>query len=192
LYERKSGEFHDGIENGYIEDSHIIDRESFLRVAYAIGGLASEARRTSSKQLFEKAAFDKVLTSSQKAPDILYGFLCLKRLNVIQRTFNKKPRNRYGTRQFGNALRYGKMAAVTAAHYALADMITPESIERLISSTIDDVLSRWIKFEKFAIRKKHNRDYFRKTRQTIETDFDGYYKGKTLNEDLISYFHSKA
>ena len=54
FYERKRGEFGDGIRAGYINRQNIIDREQFLRICLAIKNDPVKARSGTAHLLFEK------------------------------------------------------------------------------------------------------------------------------------------
>lgn len=51
LYERKRGEFFDGIKSGYIDGSAVIERNLFLRILYAANG---QIKKGTQKKLFQK------------------------------------------------------------------------------------------------------------------------------------------
>ena len=56
-----------------------------------------------------------------------------------------------------------------------------------------EVLERWLAFELWVIQRPKNDRYFiesvdPKTRQkTVETNFDNYYKGRTINGDIAAF-----
>ena len=50
-----------------------------------------------------------------KLEEYYFGYICLDILNQIQKKFDRVPNNRFGVINYGNALRYGKMAVVTVA-----------------------------------------------------------------------------
>ena len=59
---------------------------------------------------------------------------------------------------------------------------------------VDDILKQWQKFESYAIGLPTNSSYFKfyKDEETgveqRDLNFDNYYKGKTLDKDLLSFF----
>jgi hypothetical protein len=67
LYERKRGEFSDGVFSGYIDRSQILDRALFLRILLALSGQMARATRRrvfavhglSDEQLLDSAALDR-------------------------------------------------------------------------------------------------------------------------------------
>ncbi len=62
--------------------------------------------------------------------------------------------------------------------------LSADKINEAVSKKLLFVLEKWKEFEGFAREKTENKDYF------IEEgfDFDNYYKGKTLNKDIVEFF----
>ena len=59
----------------------------------------------------------------------------------------------------------------------------------------DLILGQWLNFEKTIAKKVHNRDYFyQETGESGQNEYyynyDGYYKGRTINRDLKDYSFS--
>jgi len=135
-YERKRGEFYDGLKNKYIDKFKIVDRELFLRICYSIVGLASQARRNSEKVLFNKDSFDNVLNKIDNYTDMFFSYLCYKKLEEIQKKYNRKTNNKFGVVNYGNALRYGKMAVVSSIYLSLSQEITTSNFENLIEECL--------------------------------------------------------
>ena len=63
--------------------------------------------------------------------------------------------------------------------------------DRSVKEVIEQTLAKWIVFENQVIEKQSNKDYFYKYQEedNIKTiyNFDGYYKGKTINKDLEEF-----
>ncbi|NII26491.1 AIPR protein [Pseudoflavitalea sp. X16] len=79
LYERKRGEFADGIFNGYIPSDSVMERNLFFRMFYCSNGRITKARE---KKLFLKQGISfQALTDSDKADNAFFGYLCFRRLN---------------------------------------------------------------------------------------------------------------
>ena len=62
-----------------------------------------------------------------------------------------------------------------------------------ISELVSNVLRKWHKFEDSILLENNNRNYFREIKD-IETgtirqilNFDGYYKGRTVNQQIKDY-----
>jgi hypothetical protein len=184
FYERKRGEFLDGLKWKYIDRSKIIDRQIALRICCAQKGLASEARRQSAKKFFEKAEFQKLLDGNVDHQVIFYGYKCFKYLGEIEKTFSGS-KNRFGVANFGQGLRYGKYAIVSVVIKTHNGGIATADYPQRAKDETDRILAKWLEFESYAMKQKHNGSYFQKTgRGKYVIDFDGYYKGSTLNQDL--------
>jgi hypothetical protein len=194
FYERKRGEFYDGIKNKYIDKTKLVDRETFLKICYATSGKESEARNFSNKVLFNKQSFDKVLNDTINFTKTFFAYLCHKKLDEIQKSFNAQPNNKYGVVNYGNALRYGKMAVISVCYSMVNESINADNITELVDTYVEMVLLKWQSFENYILNQPHNKDYFIKyvdlesNTETLELNFDNYYKGKTLNSDLKNYF----
>ena len=195
FYERKRGEFYDGLQAGYVDQAKVVDRVEFLRASYATLGFPAEARRTSENRLFRKDRFDKVVGDGSTLPSMFFSYLCYKKLAKMSRKFRNEPNNRYGVLNYGSALRFGRLAVVFVAHSILNADVTSLNIHSLVDDSITTVLSKWLDFEEFAKSQKKNyhRNYFRRIadpasgKETLETNFDGYYKGVTLSSDLVDF-----
>jgi len=188
-YERKLGEFADGLRDGYIDRAQVLDREIFLRVCMACDFRVSEARRNSAKQIFAEDSFTRTLRSTSRIPEFFFAYCYHTALTAIERTFSRDRQNRYGVANFGQALRYGKFAVVAVCN-ALTKGHEPEGSTALV----ERVLEQWLTFEANAVSKHTNRDYFAtyKDPETGENrqelNFSGYYKGSTIADDLRAHF----
>lgn len=193
FYERKRGEFLDGLRQKYIDSHRIIDRELVLRVCCALKGQVSEARRQSAKKLFAKAAFSNLIDGRTDHRAVFFGFKCLEYLGSVERSFAASPNNRFGVANFGQGLRYGRYAIASVASRAHSKDIPNEGYDQKAKEETDKVLARWLGFESYVILQRHNGAYFLKTKdpntgqEILEVNFDGYYKGSTLNRDLKSF-----
>ncbi|WP_084151429.1 AIPR family protein [Paracidovorax oryzae] len=68
LYERKRGEFADGVEMGYIDKNSVIERNLFLRLVYASNGNPSKGNR---RKLFSQNDFSDIEIEN---PSVLNNF----------------------------------------------------------------------------------------------------------------------
>lgn len=188
FYQRKSGEYGEGIKNKYIKRDQIIDRELIMRLALAVNGEPSKARRSGEKVLFKKNNFDQVLVDSSKYKEYVYAFTVHTRLISIQNGFKDYDGNKDGVVNYGYSLRFGKLSVV----YAVMKSLSNHDFSK-IEANIDIILSKWLDFEKYVISLDSNKSYFREVvdQDTQEVrlilNFDGYYKGKTLNSQLEKY-----
>lgn len=193
FYERKRGEFLDGLRLNYIDKSKIIDRDVAMRICSTLKGQASQARRQGAKSFFTKAAFDKLLDNSVDYKAIFFGFKCLEYLYELEGSFASSEGNKFGIVNFGQGLRYGKYAIIYAASKHHDKKMPPDDYEQKAKDAAGKVLAKWIAFESYAVQQSHNNTYFyeiqnEKTGQKIlEVNFDGYYKGKTLDRDLQAF-----
>lgn len=192
FYNRKLGEFYDGITHNYITRDKIIDRTTFMRVAFAVQGEVTKARRNGEDVLFRQENFDKILLDTEIYKKYMYGYFSHLYLNNLEKKYSNSQNNKYGINTYGYALRYGK--------YAVTYIVTKNYLETLELSEYktnaemytDIVLAQWLEFEKNITKKAHNHDYFYKTTDENGVtenyyNFDGYYKGRTINKDLSQY-----
>jgi hypothetical protein len=194
FYERKRGEFLDGLRQDYIRSNQVISRETVLRVCCALKGQVSEARRQSSKKLFSKHSFDSLLDDGVSHKAVFYGVKCFEHLAVTEKQFSGSLTNKFGVANYGQGLRYGKYAIVAVVCKELSPELVIQDYEEKVKEETDAVLQRWIEFESYVKTLSHNRAYFSKTKdpdtgkEVLEVNFDGYYKGSTLNRDIGTFF----
>lgn len=195
FYERKRGEFWNGLQDKYIDASSIIDRETFLRICVACNGLAAEAKGSSETDLFKEEKLYSMLCDSQKSKLYFFGYLCYDRLNRIHQILYKDRFNRHGTVQYGNALRYGKFAVISAVTGKLTSDFTGKELSDRVNQIIDEYLGKWLAFERHISKLEKNKDYFVPMTDSetgslrYEMNYANYYKGRTLNSDLKAYFN---
>jgi len=188
-YERKRGEFADGIRDGYIKRAQIIDRDIFLRVCMSCDLRSAQARRNGSEQIFREDNFQNALNNVKRLPEYMFAYLSWHRLGEIEKLFKNDANNAYGVINYGQALRYGKFAVVAACNAYTSD----KRIDN-VNNTVDLVLSKWLDYEKYAIEQRTNYAYFITTTDEetgdkySEMNFSGYYKGRTLDDDIKDYF----
>jgi len=196
LYERKDGEFYDGLRNHYIDRSRVIDRITLLRMTYAMMGFPSQSR-SGANTLFKPDRLDRILKNAREAPRMLFAYLCSVKLDSLKKKFNKARNNKAGVVTYGNALRWGQPSVVYVCCAQLRARITAQNIDTLVNSTVNKVIQRWPAYETYVQKGRHNSRYFIKRydangKETLETNFDGYYKGETLRADLDKFFKLQA
>lgn len=81
LYERKRGEFADGISNKYISDEQILERNLFLRIYYAIKG---ELDKSVNRKVFVKHKLEEENINIENLDEFYFGFLCFQKLNPVK------------------------------------------------------------------------------------------------------------
>lgn len=195
-YERKRGEFGDGIRNKYIDRHMIIGRDHFLRICLSCDSKPAQARRNSELQNFITSNFETILYDSSRYREYFYGLVCYEILDQIHASLNKDSKNLHGELNFGNALRYGKYAVTSVANYKFEESIHTNDFRNHAQQNVNSILKKWIDFEKHVEGLIHNRIYFRElfddeTQKTrLELNYTGYYKGRTINQDLLEYFEN--
>lgn len=177
FYERKAGEFADGLDEQYIKSESVVDREILMRVALAGDLRVSESRRSISKY-FSQEAFDQDILDASRFKQYAFGYLCHKELLGIQRS-RRRANDKFGTRMFGDALRYGKFAVV-----AICMKLATGNYEQGVQPVVKQVLGQWKSFEGKAKKLPANGEYFKGTRAP---GMVAYYKGKSINADLANY-----
>ena len=198
FYERKKGEFFDGLKHHYLNSDSLIDRELLLRIAFAISGSPEGARRSSGNVLFAKQTFDSIYKSSNEYRELFFSYLCYQRLGEIQGGFSSDPNNRFGVANYGNALRYGKFAVLYVTRSQLKQGIVPSNVNDLAKSAVNHALDRWLEFEDYAKKRAGNHAYFYEVldevtgEKSLETNFDSYYKVINVRRDLDKFFQIKA
>ena len=181
-YERKRGEFGDGIRKKYISRSKIIDREQFLRICLAVADDPVGARSKSQSKLFDKRTFDTIMPEDLDYRRCMYSYLAFERItDYTSSSSNVKNLARYA------------IACVVSHRYN--EHINPSDFDDSISRELSEIISRWEDFEKSIRSDETNKKYYfrevydQKTgEKTIETNWGAYYKGRTLNQDLKKYF----
>lgn len=174
-YERKRGEFSDGLRSGYITETSLVDRDKLVRVCLAGDYKISQARSSISK--FYQP---QVLESLLRVKDIAkyaYGYELLQLIEGLRRSKPKKPGDRYKTELYGQGLRYGQYALLAACiNRGLPNAKTAEE-------TLLKLIAQWQAFETWAVKEKTNSAY----KVDKSFDFANYYKGATVGADVKKY-----
>ena len=181
FYERKKGEFHNGIERKYIEKSFLINRFDLLKAYLAWQGDAANARRSGSDAMFKEKRFKEIM---KQLKDFKKMFLAYKVLKAIESYEKSQPNNK-----FGSSIKYGKMGIIAAISKAKIsdEEITSDSIDNLVGSQIKSVELRWEEFIKWVTGEPENKAYINEN----VLDQDVYYKGRTVNNDIDKFFRPK-
>lgn len=198
FYHRKTGEFTEGIEKGYISKDQIISRNTIIRIIYAMNGRVNAARRNSEDALYNMNDYEKFFNidiGSEGYDRIYFLYIAFKYLE-------KKENSRSN---YGEGLRYGKYAIINVISKFLTDEYF-DGTEDSLNSIADEILDQWKDFEHMQSNKKSNIDYFYEKEEILKQenkngkekmenlvittrveDFDNYYKGSTINNDLNDY-----
>jgi hypothetical protein len=179
FYERKSGEFFDGLHKMYIKKDLIIDRSKFLRGYHAYKGFAKDARSKSDDDLFKEENFKKIIPSSFNYKEMFFSYSIYNKCQYLKR---KAPFNK-----LQSSLKYGKYALVAATGcYIKKKLLIIDPVDdKKIENACKAVLKKWENFERKIRRKISNKSY---RTEKKGFDFDNYYKGTTLDKDINEYF----
>lgn len=181
-YERKLGEFGDGIRKKYIDRSKIVDRELFLRICLAVNDDPVRARSTSINRLFEKPLFSSIIPDTSDYRRFMYAYMAFERItDYDSSSYNVKNLARFA------------IACVVSHRYN--DTIGPSEFSDSISVELSNVILKWEDFEKYVRADDDNKYYYfheifdpNTGERTVEANWSAYYKGRTLNRDLKLFF----
>jgi len=157
----------------------------------ACDGFPAQARRSSGRVIFREDNFTYFLNNPSRAIQYYYAYLCHQYLGTLERSMAEDKEDIYGTVNYGQALRYGKYALTSVV--ARKFFIDSESLSN-VEAHVSNVIDRWLGFENYVTNKNENYQYFstfedEDSEYTIrEYNYDGYYKGRTLNDDLVEFF----
>jgi hypothetical protein len=150
LYERKRGEFGDGLYNNYIQIGQIIERNLFFKNYYAANGQILLSRQ---KKLFLKQQFNEdTLDDYDKLDNFYFGYLSSEKLYKKTSAFQKIE------------------TSLNAKIYAFTKLYKQgpiESFKAVIDVNIDDFQERWKMFINEAY-KTPNYDKKKKDKLTGE------------------------
>jgi hypothetical protein len=191
FYERKKGEYFNGIQEGYITEGFVINRNDFTRAYLAYKGKPKEARQISKETLFEKNYFCRVIDSPSNYTKMFYTWLLLRYLRAVEyntkRRFWVKSVEFAKNFDFGSSLRYGKMAVISAVGQ-LANVsdeeLSTDQITATIKKNLSFVFGKWKEFDDWLMAKPENKLFY----IGEGFDFNFYYKGRTVNSDIAEFF----
>ncbi|EMR04159.1 AIPR protein [Cesiribacter andamanensis AMV16] len=176
LYERKRGEFADGVFNGYIPAKSILERNLFFRMFYCSNGKVTKARE---KKLFirQDLSFEE-LTDKTSLDNSYYGFLCFKKISKL-----KHPNQRV------DLSTYAKVRAMTI-------LFKPENIEDYemnIEQDYKTLNEGWENFLK-SFQDSYANTKTRKDKKTGEIkeyqsyNYSKWFDSTQFEKDLIEYY----
>jgi hypothetical protein len=183
FYERKRGEFGDGIRSGYIDRSKIIDRDQFMRICLATQNSPVSARAGSVNDFFKKATFDSILPDSDNYRKYIYAL----------KAFEKVPK--YAGND-SNARNLGRYAITCVVANKFEDDLDIDKYDEATDNQVMGVVNQWSDYEDMVRQDDDNKKYYFKEifdKETgdriIETNWSAYYKGRTILKDLKNYFN---
>ena len=192
FYERKKGEFSDGLKEKYLHRDQIIDRELLLRLAISCDRQPSIARRSSAKQIFKESNFNSFLNDQNRSSEYIYAYETYRFLNNLEKELKLDKGDPFGSSAYGQAIRFGRFAVVSVC---VNKYFVDDASLKDVAKNAKEILSKWLKFESFAEQKLTNISYFRVYEDLEEgitkrdLNYDGYYKGRTINQDLVEFFN---
>lgn len=117
LFERKRGEFGDGLRMSYISDHQVIERNLFFRIYLTSNGFIQAATEKKVFLRFQKP--DSIAGDLDKLDNFYFGYLCYRRFEAMQR-----PSTRKGKEFFSKI-------------YAMTRSYRPEKIEQFATRIAD-------------------------------------------------------
>lgn len=181
-YERKKGEFGDGIRQGYIDRAKIIDRDQFLRICLSAQNKPTLSRSGTIRRFFEKNNFDQILPDTVDFRKYIFAY----------KTYDKISQFSSSSIHFSNLARYA-ITCVVANRFN--EEMSSSLFDQEINKHLTELSSIWSDFESFVRNQPNNKNkYFREVsdqatgNKIIETSWSNYYKGGTLINDLRDFF----
>lgn len=174
-YERKKGEFNDGLRAGYITGDLLVGRDKLVRVCLAGDYKVSQARSSITK-FYQPDQLDTIL----KITDVnkyAYGYEAMRHLERLRTSAPKTPKDRYNTKLYGQGLRYGQYAILAAC---INGGLPNEKTE---SDALEILLNQWIQFETWVMNQPANSGY----KIGPAFDYANYYKGSTVGDNVKAY-----
>lgn len=182
FYERKFGEFYEGLKRKILNKDLVIDRLDFIKAVFAYKGDPASARRSNEKELFKETKFTEILGGELDTKTQFFAYMIFERLVGIEKDFGKKHES---VTKYGHAIVYGKWAVIYAI--SLSQPSIPDTLEELkkvVSDEIERVLAQWPDFDEFLKTKNKGSKYFSEK----TSNFELYYKVNAFNTDVTEYF----
>lgn len=175
LYERKKGEFADGMHKAYITDGQIVERNHFFRIYLASNGKIGIATQKKLFLRFEKP--ETTISDLEKLDKFYFGFLCFKRLDKGRHPSMKRSRDLY------------------AKIFAMTVKFAPKGIDRyedVINHSLSQFEEEWNDFvEKIAqSNTSFIRTFVDKETREVRTAFSlkKWIRSSAFEADVISHF----
>ncbi|HCI6804971.1 AIPR family protein [Klebsiella quasipneumoniae subsp. similipneumoniae] len=169
LYERKRGEFADGLNFGYITSNQVIERNFFLRIYFAANG---DINLGSQKKLFQKNPERKLKIDDEKIRKFYIGHYLFDELTKKLRTRKQHLNIKRIDKSY-----YGKIH--------LYNVLFPESTIHDIKNNINILENAWVDFMRFAL--KENEGIKKLWIGSQNFNEDKYYNSERLEKDLHFY-----
>ncbi|HRK80832.1 MAG TPA: AIPR family protein [Saprospiraceae bacterium] len=180
-YERKRGEFGDGLHHHYITRDEVIDRELFLRVCLAAQNKPHEAIQGQLK-LFALPKFTTILPDTNSYRKNMFAYYTYLRIPQLKNS------------NIGHAASLGRYSVTSLVAKKYSPQLKTEDFGNTIDKEIKLVFDKWLQFQSFARDEQHNKRYFYEVfdrgtgKKIIEANWTAYFKGGTLVNDLTKFF----
>ncbi|MGB3607581.1 AIPR family protein [Psychroserpens sp.] len=166
LYERKRGEFADGVYNSYIRQEDILERNLFFRMFYSSNGEISKARQ---KRLFMNQNFSfEELTKNDKMDNTYFGFLCFQKISKV-----KNPNQRL------DIATYAKVRAMTI----FLKPAKKNDYQRVVDNSFYEFISHWKSFVDYYKGKIENTKTRINRRTKLPETYQSYNYAKWFDSD---------
>ncbi|EOX1541378.1 AIPR family protein [Vibrio cholerae] len=176
-YERKRGEFGDGISKGYLDRAMLIKRDDLVRCCFASAIEPGLARSASKKLLFGSDGVESFLKDRSKYESYIYAVKALLQLKEMEKSYRTND-DKYCVSKFGSAFRYGKYAVISAvfSKYSI------DEIRSNLNNVVEEVMVEWKSFETW-VREKEFKGSFQNDNNMLN-----FYKGSKIKIAIEGYF----
>lgn len=171
--ERKRGEFEDGIREGYIRPSEIIDRTTFFRAAMTIQGKFEMALR---KRLVAKAKYEGLVNVPEETID-RFGFAIQLLSKMIHRD---KERPEGISIHLLAKLYFGVQIGFKS------DLTLQERAQE-VDKIAQDINSTWVEFKSFASNSYPKFDLTKRGHKKFARDLENYLNSPTFLLDVSNF-----
>jgi hypothetical protein len=181
LYERKRGEFADGILSRYVDEQEILERNLFFRMFYAANGKISKAREK--RLLLNNHLTFAQVDANEGIEKACFGFMCFNRIAPPSGVLRKN-----------SAAAFAKVRAMTILY-------RPESInqyQEAIDNNFDLFNSKWDHFlEKYKGEAQIIRNKFVKKNTQSEdssrhetVSYTNWFNSEEFKTAALSFFNN--
>lgn len=175
LYERKRGEFADGMHKSYITDAQVVERNLFFRIYLASNGKIDQAAQKKLFLRFEKP--EQTVSDVSRLDKFYFGFLCSKKLDKGRHPATKRSRDLYA-----------KIFAMTVKYMPEDIADGADAVNRNLSQFNEE----WNSFlERISnLNTKHIKTFIDKETREVRTTFNlkQWIRSNEFETDVISYF----
>jgi hypothetical protein len=180
LYERKRGEFIDGVANSYITRGEVIERNLLIRIFLAANGFIN---MSSERKAFVKFSQQwTTFPTAQELDRFCFGYFCFQDLDS-----SKRPNSPKRSRE------------VSGKIYGMTRMFLPqerESFKSAANEKMQEFLAEWRNFIEAGptMRPQYTRKKLDKSTMTFGTTFDAraWFVSNVFESDVKSYFDAKT